>query len=388
LSFSSCYFTKALKYKKYKLEDLPDFEAEHFEKSERPFQFKRGSLDFKTKIELDSMLNGSNRYAFAVIRNDSILYEFYNKNIADSSLLPSFSVAKSFVSTMVGIALEEGKIKSLKEPITNYLPELKKRDDRFSNITIQHVLDMRSGIKSSENYYNPLSDVLRLGFGRNIFKKALKLKIESEPNQTFEYKSVNTQLLGFIVERSTGQKLQTYFNDKIYRPLAMQYAGSWIVDDKKHRELRAFCCMNLALLDYAKFGKLFLDRGQFNGQRIVSENWVSASTNADTLQAYDGYKNQWWRWGKSKFFTDTNQMNQFIHKNPTKIISKKVYRIKDDKAMYIVGIKNASYSAMGLLNQYIHVIPEKNMIIVHFGNSQNPNNPQKSGFEQKIEELF
>jgi CubicO group peptidase (beta-lactamase class C family) len=349
LSFSSCYVGKAYKFRKYDLVDLPKFEADFFEPSKTPFQFKRGSISQKNKLELDSMLQGSNKYGFAVIRNDSILYEFYNTNIQDSSLLPSFSVAKSFISTLLGIALEEGKIKSLNEPITNYLPELAQRDLRFSKITIQHVLDMRSGIKSSENYYNPMSDVLKLGFGKNIWKKGLKLDIESESGLKFEYKSVNTQLLGFVIERATGQKLQTYFDTKIYQPLQMSHRGSWIVDDHKHRTIRAFCCMNFALLDYAKFGKLILDKGQFNGKRVISEKWIENSTNADTLSKYDGYKNQWWQWNS-----------------------------KSDPSFY----------ARGLLNQYIHITPSKNMIIVHFGNSQNPNNPLKKGFEKRLTELF
>ncbi len=346
---NSCYFTRALKYKKYKLEDLPDFAAEKFTKSSTPFVFKKGELDSKIKKELDSMLIGSNKYAFLVIRNDSILYQFYNDNITDSTILPSFSVAKSFVSTMVAIALEENKIKSLAEPITNYLPELLERDKRFGEITIQHVLDMRSGIKSSENYYNPLSDVLRLGFGKNIWKKSLKLDIESPTNQSFEYKSINTQLLGMIIERATKEKLQNYFNQKLFKPLEMNFDGTWMVDDEKHRELRAFCCLNLAALDYAKFGKLFLNNGVFNGKRIVSEDWVFNSTNSNIMDSFDGYKNQWWQ-----------------RKG---------------------GISEGFY-ARGILHQYICVIPSKNMIIVHFGNSQNPNNALKKGFDHRINGLF
>ena len=272
-SLSSCYFFKAMKYKKYPLEKLDEFPAVKFQRSEQPFKFYQGSRQNSVKAELDSMLLGSNRYAFLVIRNDSILYEFYNHKITDTSLIHSFSVAKSYVSTMIAMAKEEGKIKSLNEPITNYLPELIDRDVRFKNITIQHVLDMRSGIKSSENYFNPLSDVLRLGFGKNVNGKALRISIEKEPNQKFEYKSINTQLLGMIVERATKVKLQDYYYEKLHKPLQLEHDATWIYDDEKHKTLRAFCCMNLTARDYAKFGRLFLNKGNWQGKQLVSKDW-------------------------------------------------------------------------------------------------------------------
>lgn len=347
-SLSSCYFFKALKYKKYKLESLGDFPATEFKPSSNAFQFTKGSLAQAKKLELDSMLTGSNRYAFIIIRNDSVLYEFYNQNITDSTKLPSFSVAKSFVSTMVQIAKQEGKIKSYDEPITNYIPELAERDARFKNITIQHVLDMRSGIKYDENYYNPLSDVLKMGFGRNVNGKALKIDIEKDPNQDFNYKSINTQLLGIIIERATQTKLQDYFRDKLFNPLQMQHTGTWMYDDESHKELRAFCCLNLAALDYAKFGKLYLDKGEFNGKKILDSEWVSTTTSPENMQALSGYKNQFWQWSYSQ----------------------------------------KSYYARGLLNQYIIISPDKKTIIIHFGNSQNPNHPLKEGLMKKINEYL
>lgn len=345
-SFSSCYFFKAIKYKKYKLESLEDFPATRFQPTNSSFKFTKGNIPLSQKLELDSMLIGTNRYACVIIRNDSVLYEFYNQNITDSTKLPSFSVAKSFVSTMIQIAKQEGKIKSYDEPITNYMPELAERDSRFKNITIQHVLDMRSGIKFDENYYNPLSDVLKMGFGRNVNKKALKIDIEKDPNLDFNYKSINTQLLGIIVERATKTKLQDYFRDKIYNPLGMQHEATWMYDDESHKELRAFCCLNMAALDYARFGKMYLDQGVFNSKKILDLDWVQTTQNPDTMQKYGGYKNQFWQWSYSQ----------------------------------------KTYYARGLLNQYIILSPDKKTIIIHFGNSQNPNNPLKNGLMNKLNE--
>lgn len=402
-SLSSCYFFKAMKYKKYPLEKLDEFASVPFQPSEQPFRFKHGSVSPALKNELDSLLKGSNRYAMLVIQNDSILYEFYNHKIADTTLLPSFSVAKSYVSTMIAIALEEGKIKSLNEPITNYLPELKKRDSRFSNITIQHVLDMRSGIKSSENYFNPMSDVLRLGFGKNINKKSLRISIEKEPNQFFEYKSINTQLLGMIVERSTGMKLQDYFVEKIQKPLQFEHPSTWIYDDAKHKTLRAFCCMNLTAKDYAKFGRLILNKGKWQGKQIVSEKWVESILSIENRKATDGYKNQWWSNISQKIFNDSIAMQKYVLNNPAvygveKIslekvlinykISKPSDKIENGKKSWLVSYYNDGIHAQGLIGQYIYISPEKNSIVVILSNTLNPNLPLKSGGLSRIEKLL
>ena len=334
------------------------------------------------------MLLGSNRYAFLVIRNDSIIYEFYNHKITDTSLIHSFSVAKSYVSTMVAIAKEEGKIKSLNEPITNYLPELLDRDVRFKNITIQHVLDMRSGIKSSENYFNPLSDVLRLGFGKNVNGKALRISIEKEPNQKFEYKSVNTQLLGMIVERATKVKLQDYYYEKLHKPLQLEYDATWIYDDEKHKSLRAFCCMNLTARDYAKFGRLFLNKGSWPGKHLVSKEWVENIFNLDTMAAYEGYKNQWWKDEKVKFFTDSAAAHRYYLENAnSKATIGKSTRI-DNKSYWMVSQYDDGVYARGLLQQHIYILPSKNTIMVLLSNTLNENKPLKKGFYRRMSELF
>jgi CubicO group peptidase (beta-lactamase class C family) len=402
-SLSSCYFFKAMKYKKYPLEKLDEFAAVRFQSSEQPFRFKQSGVSPALKNELDSLLWGSNRYAFLVIRNDSILYEFYNHKIADTTLLPSFSVAKSYVSTMIAIALEEGKIKSLDEPITNYLPELMIKDSRFSNITIQHVLDMRSGIKSSENYFNPLSDVLRLGFGRNVNGKALKLSIEKEPNQKFEYKSINTQLLGMIIERATKGKLQDYYYEKLHKPLQLENDATWIYDDEKHKSLRAFCCMNLTARDYAKFGRLFLNKGNWQGKQIVSEKWVETILSIENRKATDGYKNQWWSNESLKEFKDSIAMQKFVLNNPAvygvdKISMAKVLinykfsipsdKIENEKKSWLVSYYKDGIHAQGLIGQYIYISPKKNRIIVILSNTLNPNLPLKNGGLGRIEELL
>ena len=360
---SSCYVFKAYRFRKFELQDLPKLDAVPLPASPTPFSFAYDTSGNIPLVKyLDSNLISSNTYAFMVVKNDTILYERYFGDVTSSSRLPSFSVAKSFVSTLVGIALHEGYIKSLTEPITNYLPKLLKNDKRFANITIQHVLDMRSGVRSNENYTNPFSDVLKMGFANNVSKPAFNAGIETNPGE-YEYKSVNTQLLALMVEKATGRKLQEYAIEKIWRPLGMEYDATWNAD--KEKTVRAFCCINAAARDYAKFGRLFLKKGAWQGKQIVPEEWVNASVDADTMLKYNGYKNQWWGRGTNIGFKDSSEASSFQNSHPGSS-EPFVWRMQDSN-MYNARYYDGSFYAQGMLGQYVYVHPQKNLIIVRLG---------------------
>jgi CubicO group peptidase (beta-lactamase class C family) len=368
LLLSSCYITRAYKYRKFELKDIDKFDTAHLPKSNTPFVFAKASMSRYPRLtgSLDSILRTTKTYAFLVIKNDTIIYERYFNGITEDRYLPSFSVAKSFVSTLVAIAHEEGKIKSLQEPITNYLPSLLKRNKHFAQITIQHVLDMSSGVKNSENYSNPFSDVLKLGFTKNIRKKTLRLKIERAPGVN-DYKSVNTQLLSLIVEKATGKKIQAYMREKLWQPLGMESDATWNVDSKRRKEVRAFCCLNATARDFAKLGRLFLHNGNWRGQQIVSQDWVQASTHIDTMVKYDGYKNQWWSMYSRKYFTDTTAAVAFAAQQPGKGMSVRSTINREGKKFYNVGYYSGAFHAEGILGQYIYVNPKTNVIIVRLG---------------------
>jgi len=372
---TSCYLSRAIKYRNFELKDIAKFDSDTLHKSTNPFRFIPADVQSPWKTFLDTSLQNSQTYSFLVIRNDSILYENYWMGTNSHTLYPSFSVSKSFVATLISIALKEGKIKSLNEPFTNYIPELLKRDPRFGTITIQHLLDMRSGIKSSEDYYNPNSDVLKMGFGSNIWAQIKNLKIEKTPGE-FEYKSVNTQLLGIVVERATGIRLQDYIQQKIWQPLGMESDATWNIDSKKKRMVRAFCCINAISMDFAKLGRLYLNNGNWNGTQILPEDWVKRTADIDTMVTYQGYKNQWWSNEYSYSFDDSLAALNHIRKTPNFEPSVYVYKRKADpeknitaKTYYYVYYLKPMYHAEGILGQYIYVYPEKNLIIVRTGHN-------------------
>ena len=372
-NLSSCYLFKAIKYKNFDLKDLGDFTTDTLKASTQPFHFIETTLPSPHKTFLDTSLAGTNTFSFLVIRNDSVLYENYWENTNGQTLLPSFSVSKSFVGTLIAIAIKDGKIRSLQEPITNYIPELLKNDRRFANITIQHVLDMRSGIKNNEDYYNPSSDVLKMGFGSNIWAQIKRLKIEKAPGE-FDYKSVNTQVLAIILERATGVKIQQYIQQKIWQPLGMESYATWNIDSKKRRMVRAFCCINAATRDYAKLGRLYLHNGVWNGVQLLPDQWVHNTTDIDTMVTYEGYKNQWWSNEYSYRFNDSLEALAFLKKTPHCEPTVRVYNRKADEKkgikaarMYFVYYLKPMYHAEGLLGQYIYVYPKKNLIIIRTG---------------------
>lgn len=361
----SCYAVKAYRFRKFELKDINKFSASALQRSDQPFHFFRtDESGFPLKAYLDSNLQNSLTYGFLVIRNDSILYEKYFGDVDAGHRLPSFSVAKSFVGTLTQIARQEGKIRSFNDPVTQYLPSLYKSDKAWGRITVQNVLDMRTGVKSDETYNSPFSDVIQLGFTRNITRRLQKLKIESVTGE-FVYKSVNTQLLAAIVEAATGEKLAAYLQEKLWAPLGMESDAAWQTDAKGR--VRAFCCLNATLRDFAKLGRLYLNKGSWNGRQILSADWVSTILNADTMQRYQGYKNHWWSSRTIRRHNDSLDAVRFIREQPGNWY---LGRGERNGRMYFSAYKNMpAVFAQGMLGQFVYINPGKNLIIVRMGHN-------------------
>lgn len=363
--FSSCYVVKAYRFRKFELKDLGKFKAAALSQSNQPFRFFHSDEEqFSLKSFLDSNLQNSLTYGFLVIRNDSILYEKYFGAVDSSYIFPSFSVAKSFVGTLAQIAHQEGKIRSLQDPVTRYLPWLSESDEAWNQVTVQNVLDMRTGVKSDETYNSPFSDVIQLGFTRNLMGRLRKIKIASPP-EDFAYKSVNTQLLGAIVESATGEKLAGYLQHQLWLPMGMESDATWQTDAKG--TARAFCCLNATLKDFAKLGRLYLNNGNWNGKQILAEDWVHTILNADTMRAYQGYKNHWWSSRNIKRFGDSLQAARFIAAQPGSWYMGQ--GVRNGKPFFSAYSNLPAIFAQGMLGQFIYVNPGKNLIIVRLGHN-------------------
>jgi CubicO group peptidase (beta-lactamase class C family) len=374
---------RAYKFRKFKLTDHTKLDSKKVEASSSSYQYINALQNNYGAASswLDENLKNSETASFLVIKNDSVVYEKYFDGFNRQSLFPSFSVAKSFVSTLVGIAYEEGKIKSLQEPITNYLPELQKTDNRFGDITIQHLLDMRSGIKWSEGGYGLKDDAIKLGFRPNMWKHIKKIKINTAPKDDSEYKSINTMLLGIIIKRATGKNLVAYLQEKIWQPLGMETTATWNTD-KKGLPV-TYGGLNATARDFAKLGSLFLKQGGWNGKQIISKQWINNSINEDTMFAYNGYRNQWWGESAYSYFKDSVEAAQF--KN-THTNSSKIYKTKN--GLFYVAKQTNNFYAQGILGQFVYVVPDKNIVIVRTGYYWSHNKFYLEGFLRETQNRY
>jgi CubicO group peptidase (beta-lactamase class C family) len=237
-------------------------------------------------ITIDYLLKQQKAKYFLVIKNDTIVYSYTDEKIKSYSPVPSFSISKSFVSACVGIALQRNLIHSVDDLVNKYLPELSYHP-YFDSLTINHLLNQESGLKVKVN------NVAYAYYG-NIEKCLKHLSFISPPGKKFEYVNINYTLLGLIIERVSNQNLHTFFSNNIWSKIGTCDSSVWGYDYKSNHT-RAIGAFAGSVKDYAKFGKLYLNNGNFNGQSIIDSNWVKFSTTQiNALNRNYGYNNSWY----------------------------------------------------------------------------------------------
>ena len=358
--FPSCSIIRYYDWNLASQNDYRTFSGNILHKNQNPFFF-HSSINKKglrlpalikmgnKKYTFEKALEESGTLAYLIIKNDTIIYEKYFHNYNADSSISSFSVAKSFVSALVGIAINDGLIKSTGEPITNYLPELK--SSGFEKITIENLLDMQSGISFNERSMSPFGDIARYYYGGNLRKYIHALQVKKESGKYFEYASVDVQLLGMILEIATQKPLYQYLQEKIWTPLGMEYNASWSVDSKENNETKAFCCLNAKARDFAKFGRLYLHKGEWNGSQIVPKEWVTKSTEFNLAKNDFEYSYLWWNNREMKVLTDSTKLSGLY-----KIINVKV---KDKVSVKYVARPGNDFMQKGYWDSLYMFIPIK-----------------------------
>ena len=279
---------------------------------------------------VDGFLRDTGTLAFLVVHEDRLVYERYFGGSDRQTLQTSFSVAKSVLSTLIGVAIDEGVIDSLDDPVTTYLPELAERDARFERITLRHLVTMSSGLRYVEQSLPlPWGDDISTYYGTDLRDLALNgTHIERAPGEAWLYNNYNPLLLGLVLERATGMSVSEYMSSRLWRPLGAELDATWSLDSEGSGFEKMESGLNAAPADYARFGLLFLHGGEWNGARIVSEDWVRAATARDTsADPAEHYQYFWW--------IDTERPGRFY--------------------------------AVGNLGQYVYVAPDADAVIVRNG---------------------
>ena len=249
--------------------------------------------------------------SFLVIKNDSILFEKYYDGHTQNDISNSFSVAKSIVTSMMGKAIMEGKIKGLDQPVSDFFEEYK--DGIAAELTVGDLASMSSGMKWNEKYYSVINITSESYFTNDLRSVILRQEIENKPGQSFRYSSGDTQLLAMVIEKATGTNISDYLTEKFWEPMGAERSALWQIDSEEYGMEKAYCCIAATARDFARFGKLYINKGQWGEKEILDSSFVELSLKPvfDDSPFY-GYG--WWlyEYNSKRVFTMNGHRGQFV----------------------------------------------------------------------------
>lgn len=292
--------------------------------------------DYNKKNIPDSLLEQLKNYktvAYFVAKNDSVKFEEYWEGYTDKSQSNSFSMAKSILGVLTGIAIKEGKIKNVNQKVSDFLPQFK--EGKKSEITIKHLLTMSSGMDFDEDYINPLAYPAAAYYGSDLEKLTYKYDAKDEPGKVFKYLSGDSQLLAFVIEKAVGKNVSKYAEEKLWNVIGAKTNALWNLDREDGHE-KAFCCFNAAAPDFARIGNLYLHKGNWKGIQLIDTSFINQSIIPADLMEDDGTPNKrygykWW-----------------------------MLNYKNHDVFYMRGI----------LGQYVFVIPDLNIVVCRLGHKR------------------
>ena len=270
--------------------------------------------------------------AFLVIRHDSLLFETYRDGWNDTLTSNIYSATKTIVGMLAGIALDEGKIQSLDDPVSRYIPSYRK--GMQADVTIRHLLTMSGGMAWDEAYSSLFSVTTHGYYGNDLYKLVTGLEVCDRPGVQYSYRSGETQLLAFVIEAATGKTLSQYAEEKLWKPMQAERDAYWLLD-KQDGDEKAFCCFHTTARDVARFARLMLHRGNWNGRQLVSQAYMD-----EMMRPASWLKDQWGKDSLNYYGYQTWIMHYHGQVNP-----------------YM----------RGMLGQYIIAIPSQDAIVVRLG---------------------
>jgi len=254
-----------------------------------PVVFWANGKTVSADMTAEQFLEAHATTAFVVIRNDTILYEKYFDGYSREKITQVFSITKAVTSMLVGIAISEGYIKSVDQPVCDFLPYCNASGK--DKLTLNHLLQMTAGFTSD---YKAWVKLLNLYYSENQEKLIKNAYLKNEPGTKFAYASISTQMLGMCLEKATGRSFAQYLNEKLWLPLGMEYDAQ-VTLEKEGGEAKMFSGLSASAIDLAKLGRLYLNNGNWNGQQLIPEDWVLAAREADTTNGRSRrYAYCWW----------------------------------------------------------------------------------------------
>ena len=269
----------------------------------KPFPLPQGKpLDIP---DIDKYMASQRSAGIVIIHNGQVRFERYGLDFSAQGRWTSFSVAKSFTSTLVGAAIQDGYIKSLEDKVSTYIPGL--RGSAYDDVTVRQLLTMSSGVKWNEDYEDPNSDVARFnnaapedGLDATV-SYMRKLPRAHPPGQVWHYNTGETNLVGVLVSSATKRPLAQYLQEKLWQPFGMEAKATWLLGATGHEI--AGCCIQAGVRDYARFGLFVLGGGMAGGKQVVPEDWFAQATvkQKDIGEPGHGYGFQWWTYDDGSF---------------------------------------------------------------------------------------
>ncbi|MDI3511184.1 MAG: serine hydrolase [Pseudomonadota bacterium] len=256
-------------------------------------------------VDIDAYMAGQRSAALLILHKGQLRLERYGLDFDAQGRWTSFSVAKSFTSTLVGAALRDGHIKSMDDKVSDYIPQMK--GSAYDDVSISQLLTMTSGVRWNEDYDDPASDVARFNNHQPepgvpaIVSYLRQLPREAPPGQRWLYSTGETNLVGILISQATGKPLSQYLQEKVWGPVGMEQQATWILS--KTGEEISGCCIQASARDYARFGQFILEGAQVNGQSILPDGWLqqAGTRQADIGQPGRGYGYQWWTYDDGSF---------------------------------------------------------------------------------------
>lgn len=255
--------------------------------------------------DIDAYMAGQRSSALLIVQDGKLRLERYGLGFDAAGRWTSFSLAKSFTSTLVGAAIQDGSIKSMDDKVTTYIPQMK--GSAYDDVSVRQLLTMTSGVRWNENYSDPNSDVAQ--FAKHQPEEGVdalvsymrRLPREAPAGQRWLYSTGETNLVGILLSQATGKTLSQYLEEKIWQPAGMEQQATWILS-KTGQEISG-CCIQAATRDYARFGMFILDGAQAGGKRALPDGWLAEATRkqADIGKPGRGYGYQWWTYDDGSF---------------------------------------------------------------------------------------